>query len=48
MLDLLFVARDTDSDELVLEHQEENMGAIVGALLGLRLEGGSRTSIRSG
>ena len=40
MLDLLFVARDTDSDELVvLEHQEETMGAIVGALLGLRLEG---------
>lgn len=40
VLDLLFVARDTDSDELVvLEHQEENMGAIVGALLGLRLEG---------
>jgi len=27
VLDLLFVARDTDSDELVvLEHQEESMG----------------------
>jgi uncharacterized membrane protein len=40
VLDLLFVARDTDSDELVvLEHQEESMGAIVGALLGVRLEG---------
>jgi uncharacterized membrane protein len=40
ILDLLFVARDTDSDELVvLEHQEESMGAIVGALLGMRLEG---------
>jgi len=40
ILDLLFVARDTDSDELVvLEHQEESMGAIVGALLGVRLEG---------
>jgi hypothetical protein len=39
VLDLLFVARDTDSDELVvLEHQEESMGGIVGALLGLRLE----------
>jgi hypothetical protein len=40
VLDLLFVARDTDSDEIVvLEHQEESMGAIVGALLGVRLEG---------
>ncbi len=39
VLDLLFVAKDTDSDELVvLEHQEESMGAIAGALLGLRLE----------
>jgi hypothetical protein len=40
VLDLLFVARDTDSDELVvLEHQEESMGTIVGALLGLQIEG---------
>lgn len=40
LLDLLFVARDTDSDELVvLEHQEETMGAVVGALLGLQLDG---------
>lgn len=39
VLDLLFVAKDTDSDELVvLEHQEQSMGAIAGALLGLRLE----------
>jgi hypothetical protein len=39
VLDLLFVARDTDSDELVvLEHQEENMGAVVGALLGMQLD----------
>ena len=39
VLDLLFVARDTDSDELVvLEHQAESMGAIVGALLGLRID----------
>lgn len=38
VLDLLFVARDTDSDELVvLEHQEENMGSVVGAILGLEL-----------
>jgi uncharacterized membrane protein len=40
VLDLLFVGRDTDSDEIVvLEHQEESMGAIVGALLGLQLDG---------
>ncbi len=40
VLDLLFVAKDTDSDELVvLEHQEENSGAVLGALLGLKLEG---------
>jgi hypothetical protein len=39
VLDLLFVARDTDSDELVvLEHQEENMGSVVGAILGLKLD----------
>jgi uncharacterized membrane protein len=40
VLDLLLVARDTDSDELVvLEHQQETMGAVAGAVLGLRLEG---------
>jgi hypothetical protein len=40
VLDLLFIGRDTDSNELVvLEHQEESMGAIVGALLGLQLDG---------
>jgi hypothetical protein len=39
VLDLLFVGRDTDSDEIVvLEHQEESMGEIVGALLGLRID----------
>lgn len=39
LLDLLFVVRDTDSDEIVvLEHQEETMGAVVGALLGLKLD----------
>jgi len=39
LLDLLFVARDTDSDELVvLEHQEATMGSVVGALLGLKLD----------
>jgi hypothetical protein len=40
VLDLLFIGRDTDSDEIVvLEHQEESMGEIVGALLGLQLDG---------
>jgi hypothetical protein len=41
ILDLLFIARDTDSDEIVvLEHQgTESMGGIVGALLGLQFEG---------
>jgi uncharacterized membrane protein len=40
ILDLLFIARDTDSDEIVvLEHQgTESMGEIVGALLGLELD----------
>ena len=45
ILDLLFVGRDTDSDELViLEHQEETMGAVVGALLGLKLDDAEDTS----
>jgi hypothetical protein len=39
VLDLLFIGRDTDSDEIVvLEHQEESMGEIVGALLGLQID----------
>lgn len=42
ILDLLFIARDTDSDEIVvLEHQgTESMGGIVGALLGFEFEDG--------
>jgi uncharacterized membrane protein len=41
ILDLLFIARDTDSDEIVVvEHQgTESMGGIVGALLGFEFEG---------
>jgi hypothetical protein len=41
VLDLLFIARDTDSDEVVvLEHKgTESMGGIVGALLGFEFEG---------
>ena len=41
VLDVLFVARDTDSDEtVVLDHPAAtNMGGIVGALLGVEFEG---------
>jgi uncharacterized membrane protein len=41
VLDVLFIARDTDSeDTVVLEHPDaENLGAIVGALLGFEFEG---------
>jgi|RhiMetdeSRZDD1v2_1073273.scaffolds.fasta_scaffold1057471_2 uncharacterized membrane protein len=41
VLDVLFIARDTDSEEtVVLEHPDAaDMGAIVGALLGLDFEG---------
>jgi Family of unknown function (DUF6325) len=40
ILDLLFIARDPESEKLVLlEHQEESMGAIVAAMLGLVLDG---------
>jgi uncharacterized membrane protein len=40
ILDLLFIARDTDSDEIVVvEHQgTESMGGIVGALLGFEFD----------
>jgi uncharacterized membrane protein len=43
ILDLLFIARDTDSDEIVVvEHQgTESMGGIVGALLGFEFEEGA-------
>ena len=42
VLDVLFIARDTDSEEtVVLEHPDAaDMGGIVGALLGLEFEGG--------
>jgi uncharacterized membrane protein len=41
VLDVLFIARDTDSeDTVVLEHPDaQDMGAIVGALLGFEFEG---------
>jgi uncharacterized membrane protein len=40
ILDLLFIARDTESDEVVVvEHQgTESMGGIVGALLGFEFD----------
>jgi uncharacterized membrane protein len=40
ILDLLFIARDTDSDEVVVvdHHGTESMGAIVGALLGFEFD----------
>jgi hypothetical protein len=47
VLDLLFVARDTDSDDIVVvEHQgTESMGGIVGALLGFEFEGEAGGSV---
>jgi uncharacterized membrane protein len=51
ILDLLFIARDTDSDEIVVvEHQgTESMGGIVGALLGFEFEGeAARPAARAG
>ena len=40
VLDLLFIARDTDSDEIVVVEQRgtESMGGIVGALLGIEFD----------
>jgi uncharacterized membrane protein len=40
ILDLLFVGRDAETgDLLALDYQEEELGAIVGALLGFEFEG---------
>ena len=40
LLDLLFLLHDADSGNLVvLEHQGEDLGAIIGALLGFEFEG---------
>jgi hypothetical protein len=38
VLDLLFVAKEEDGDLVVLEHQGEDLGAIIGALLGFDFE----------
>jgi uncharacterized membrane protein len=50
ILDLLFIARGTDSDEIVVvEHQgTESMGGIVGALLGFEFEGEAAQSAGAG
>jgi uncharacterized membrane protein len=50
VLDLLFIARDPDSDEtVVLEHPDaEKVGAIVGALLGMEFEDGADSSPAAG
>jgi uncharacterized membrane protein len=47
ILDLLFIARDTDSDEVVVvEHQgTESMGGIVGALLGIEFDGDAGSQV---
>jgi|SRR5215207_7504765 len=50
ILDVLFIARDTDSDDtVVLEHPgAENLGGIVGALLGFEFEGEAESPIAAG
>jgi uncharacterized membrane protein len=50
VLDVLFIARDTDSEEtVVLEHPDgKDLGTIVGALLGFELEGGTASSPAGG
>jgi len=39
ILDLLFVAKEEDGDLVALDYQGEDLGAIVGALLGFEFEG---------
>ena len=50
VLDLLFIVRDTDSDEIAVvdHHGTESMGAIVGALLGLEFEEDAAVDAGSG
>jgi uncharacterized membrane protein len=50
VLDLLFIARDTDSDDtVVLEHPDAaDMGGIVGALLGFQFEGAAEVESANG
>jgi hypothetical protein len=47
ILDLLFVLHDAESSELVvLDHQGEDLGATIGALLGFEFEGVDSTEAR--
>jgi uncharacterized membrane protein len=39
ILDLLFVRKDEDGDLVALDYQGEDLGAIIGALLGFEFEG---------
>jgi uncharacterized membrane protein len=48
ILDLLFVLKDTESNDLLaLDHQGEELGAIVGALLGFEFEGEAEERVRA-
>jgi uncharacterized membrane protein len=48
ILDLLFVLKDTESgDLLALDHQGEELGAIVGALLGFEFEGEAEERVQA-
>lgn len=48
ILDLLFVAKEEDGDLVALDYQGEDLGAIVGALLGFDFEeGGTAESVES-
>jgi uncharacterized membrane protein len=45
ILDLLFVAKDADSSDLLaLDYQGEDLGAIIGAILGFEFDGGEGAS----
>ena len=50
VLDVLFIARDTESEEtVVLDHPgTENLGAIVGALLGIEFDGEAASPAAAG
>ena len=49
ILDLLFVAKEEDGDLVALDYQGEDLGAIVGALLGFDFEGdGARPDASAG
>jgi len=48
ILDLLFVLKDADSGELLtLDHQGEELGTVVGAMLGLESDGAANERMRA-